>query len=127
MRWEVHTSAAHSFFIHHFYLLRDALFVDQFKEFAYKARIHTAQTALCTALVQNFRVAIRLHDGHIVVTLVGSDFSADAHAARQEVEQRVVALVDLFAQRFEVLRQIGHFANHEFVANQAQHVGSHLL
>ena len=55
------------FLIHQFNLLAHAFFVNILKDAFHKFGRHAAEHALRAALVKDFVVAARLHDGHVVL------------------------------------------------------------
>ena len=101
--------------------------MDGLVDVAHEIAGHAAENTLCTALVENLGVAFGLYDGHGVLALVLSDFSADAHTLVEEFDDAIVDFIDLSAQIFEAVCAVGNVANHEFVEDEVQHVGGDLL
>ena len=110
-----------------FHLLTDGFSVDCLEDGPYEVGAHAAELALCAALLQDFVVASRLEDGHGVFLLEGSDFAADAHALGENLDDVVVALVDLRTQLVEVLGGLFLLADNQEVEDVCQHVGGYLL
>ena len=75
---------------------------------------HAAEHALRTALVEDFVVATRLHDGHVVLQFILAYFTADAHTLRKEFHKVVVDFIDVAAQGFKAFRRGGKLADYEF-------------
>ena len=89
--------------------------------------IHSAEHTLCTALVENLGVAHGLNHSHVVFLLVLSDFATDSHSFGEQFDERVVNLVNLLAEGVEALGRFRDVADDEFVKDEVQHVGRHLL
>ena len=82
---------------------------------------------LSGAAGQQLLVTLRLQDGHVVLLFVLSDVARDAHAAREQLQQLVVELVDLRTQFGEALGGDRLVADHQVADDIGQRLGGHLL
>ena len=94
---------------------------------SHELRIHTAERALCTTLVQNLVVAVGLQHGHVVLLLVLTNLAANSHALCQQVHQLVVKLVNLFTQLCYTLGSGLLVADYQQTQNIVKHIGCNLL